>query len=344
MQSIPRSAIRNFAVPALAAVALAGCVRGDEAADLDVHYTRNDSELYAGLEHDAPVVSVLPFDTQVSVLERYRSFSRVRTSDQLEGWLPSALLLDQTLRGALARLTTQASRVPDQGSFRSRDTLNVHVEPYRWAPTFYQLSKDESFQVIDRMIVDRYPASAAGSLPETEPTGEDYWYLVRVPSVDEAGWLLANMAYADVPLEVAALAQGLEIVAHFQIGSTETETEDGSQRLFKPTWLWFQSSGRGDIHDFDVMRVYQWDTRRRRYVVIRQVSGIEGYLPVEILPGSRTGFRVLVDRDGRMHERTYAYAGRRVSYLGEAPAGGILRLAPPGGFGERYAGRGAASY
>ena len=105
-----------------------------------------------------------------------------------------------------------------------------------------------------------------------------------------------------MPLEVAALAQGLEIVAHFQIGSTETE--DGSQRLFKPTWLWFQSSGRGDIHDFDVMRVYQWDTRRRRYVVIRQVSGIEGYLPVEILPGSRTGFRILVDRgrpDARAH-------------------------------------------
>lgn len=344
MQLIPRSAIRTLALPALAAVALAGCVRGDEAADLDVHYTRNDSELYAGLEHDAPVVSVLPFDTQVSVLETYRSFSRVRTSEQVEGWLPSALLLDQTLRDALARLKTLASRVPDQGSFRSRDTLNVHVEPYRWAPTFYQLSKDESFQVIDRMIVDRYPASAAGSLPETESTGEDYWYLVRVPSVDEAGWLLANMAYADVPLEIAALAQGLEIVAHFQIGGTE----DGSLGLFKPTWLWFQSSGRGDIHDFDVMRVYQWDTRRRRYVVIRQVSGIEGYLPVEILPGfqpgSRTGFRILVDRDGQMHERTYAYGGRRVSYLGEAPVSGISRLAPPGGFGRRYARRGAAPY
>lgn len=340
MQFIPRSAIRTLALPALAAALLAGCVRGDEAADLEMHYTRNDSELYAGLEHDAPVVSVLPFDSQVSVLERYRSFSRVRTSDQLEGWLPSALLLDQTLRGALARLRTQASRVPDQGSFRSRDTLNVHVEPYRWAPTFYQLRKDESFQVIDRMIVDRYPASAAGSLLEVEATGEDYWYLVRVPSLDEAGWLLANMAYADVPIEVAALAQGLEIVAHFEIGSTE----DAPLGPFRPTWLWFQSSGRGDIYDFDVMRVYQWDTRRRRYVVIRQVSGIEGYLPVEILPGSRTGFRILVDRDGQMHERTYAYVGRRVRYLGESPAGGISRLAPPGGFGKRYARRGTASY
>ena len=230
-----RSAICRLALPLplLAGTLFVGCIGTEPPADPDYHYTRNDVELYAGLEHDAPVVSVLTFDTRVMVLETYRSFSRVRVGAQTEGWLPSSMLLDETLRRELARLTGMASGVPGQGVFRSRDTLNVHTEPYRWAPTFYQLDKDEGFQILDRMVVDRLPAAAAESLVEIEPTGEDYWYLVWIPRIGEAGWLLANMSYADLPLEIAALAQGNSIVGYFQIGSTEDESIGESQ----PTWL-----------------------------------------------------------------------------------------------------------
>lgn len=342
-----RSEICRLALsPLLAGLLCVGCVSTEPPDDPDLHYTRNEVELYAGLEHDAPVVSVLSFDTRVTVLDTYRSFARVRAGGELEGWLPSSMLLDEGLRRELARLTSVSSGVPGQGVFRSRDTLNVHTEPYRWAPTFYQLDKDEGFQILDRMVVDRFPAAAADSSLEIEPTGEDYWYLVWVPRVGEAGWLLANMAYADVPLEVAELAQGMSIVAYFEIGSTEDESIGEA----KPTWLWFQSSGPGQTHDFDRLRVFQWDRRSDRYVVIRQASGVAGYLPVEILPGFQTdrgfgtGFRVLVDRDGRIHERTYAYVDRRVSYLGEVPVGGTPRLAAPGGFGKRYGRRGISLY
>ena len=343
-----RSAICRLALPAplLAGFLFVGCISTEPSADPAFHYTRNDVELYAGLEHDAPVVSVLPFDTRVMVLDTYRSFAHVRVGGELEGWLPSSMLLDEGLRRELARLTGLSSAVPGQGVFRSRDTLNVHTEPYRWAPTFYQLDKDEGFQILDRMVVDRLPAAAADTSVQIEATGEDYWYLVWVPRVGEAGWLLANMAYADVPLEIAELAQGMSIVAYFEIGSTEDESIGEA----KPTWLWFQSSGRGQTHDFDRLRVFQWDSRRDRYIVIRQVSGIAGYLPVEILPGFQTdrgfgtGFRVLVEKDGRIHERTYAYVDRRVSYLGEVALQGTPRLAAPGGFAKRYGRRGIATY
>ena len=348
MRFRPDSAIRHLAVhlPVLSAALLVGCINTDPPADPEFHYTRNDVELYAGLEHDAPVVSVLSFDTRVVVLETYRSFARVRAGAELEGWLPNSMLLDESLRRELARLTSLSSGVPGQGVFRSRDTLNVHTEPYRWAPTFYQLDKDEGFQILDRMVVDRLPAAASDSLVEIEPTGEDYWYLVWVPRVGEAGWLLANMAYAALPLEIAELGQGRSIVAYFEIGSTDDKTVGEA----KPTWLWFQSSGRGQTHDFDRLRVFQWDSRRHRYVVIRQASEIAGYLPVEILPGFQTdrgfgtGFRVLVEKDGRIHERTYAYVDRRVSYLGEVPVLGTPRLSAPGGFGKRYGRRGIATY
>lgn len=346
MDFILHTATLRLACLALAIAMLGACAPDPGPAGPELRFTRNDSQLYAGLEHDAPVVALLPFDTSVAVLETYRSFVRVRTSGDLEGWLPSAMLLDQSERRDLTRLKTLASGVPGQGAFRSRDTLNVHIEPYRWAPTFYQLGKDEGFEMVDRMVVDRFPFGFADSATEVEPTGEDYWYLVRIPAVREVGWLLANMAYADVPLEVAALAQGRAIIAHFQIGSTDDESLGQS----KPTWLWFQSSDAGQTHDFDRMRVFQWDSRRDRYVVIRQVSEVVGYLPVEILPALQTargtgiGFRFLLERNGEIHERTYAYVGRRVAYLGEQQLSGAPRLAAPGGLGRRYGRRGMMSY
>ena len=344
---LPNSICRRASiVPALACAVLVGCSGQVAPPGPGFHYTRNEVELYSGLEHDAPVVSVLEFDTPVTVLDTHRSFARVRAAGQLEGWLPSSMLLDEALRRQLSRLTNLAAAVPAQGEFRSRDTLNVHTEPYRWAPTFYQLDKEEGFQMLDRMVVDRLPAAAADPSYPVKPTGEDYWYLARIPDIGEAGWLLANMAYADVPLDLGALAQGRPIVAYFQIGSVQDESLGES----KPTWVWFQSSGRGQTHDFDRLRVFQWDSRRDRYVVIRQASELAGYLPVEILPefrtdrGVGTGFRVLVEKDGRIHERTYAYIGRRVSYLGEKAVTGIPRVSAPGGFGKRYGRRGIAAF
>ena len=329
----PRSAAP---LAALACIFACGCAGPAGPAPSEVHYTRNEVELYGGLEHDAPVLQVLDFDTPVTILERHRSYARIRTADEAQGWLDASLLLDGTLRRQLRALTNRATGIRNQGVSRARDTLNVHTEPYRWAPTFYQLDKDQAVHILDRALVDRLPASAAEGGP-SEPTGEDYWYLVRVPGINEVGWLLANMAYADIPLEVAMLAQGRSIVAFFEIGATDDE----SLAVSKPTWLWFQSSGRGQVHDFDRLSVFQWDPRRDRYIVIRQVSDLTGYLPVEIVPrmeterGTATGFRVLIERDGEMRDRAYAYAGRRVYQLDETPVAGVPPRAPPGGFGRR---------
>ena len=331
--------LRGIVAASLAGL-LGGC--GDQPQTLpeaETFFSRNRVELYAGLEPDAPTVAVLDFDTRARILEAHRSFVRVRTVAGQEGWAPRALLLDNKLRGRLRSLTSQTISLPAQGLYRARDTLNVHTQPYRWAPTFYQLEKDEGFEMLDRMLVDRLPASAAQATTNPKPTGLDHWYLVRLPELGQTGWLIANMAYADIPLEVAMLAQGRPIVAYFSIGSVADETTGEA----KTTWLWFQSGGREQVHDFDRMMVFRWDARRDRYVVIRQNSNLVGYLPIEVSQnfeserGTGVGLRILLDKNGRMHTRSLVYTANRIYQLEEKPVTGVLPHVPPGGFDARYA-------
>ena len=326
-------------VAVVSASSLASCGGGaQELAEDETYYSRNRVELYSGLEPDAPAVSVLDFDTRARVLESHRSFVRLRTVDGREGWAPRAMLLDSSLRRGLRALTSQTAALPSQGLYRARDTLNVHTQPYRWAPTFYQLEKDESVEMLDRMLVDRLPAAAATARTPPAPTGLDYWYLVRLPELGQTGWLIANMAYADIPLEVAMLAQGRSIVAYFPIGSVADQASGEA----KTTWLWFQSSRGAQVHDFDRMAVFRWDARRSRYIVIRQYSNLAGYLPVEVRPdveserGTGVVIQLLLDDDGQMRGRNYIYTANRVYQLDERPVAGTLQHVPPGGFGSRY--------
>ena len=326
-------------IAALLTGLLGGCGNEPETlTDAETFYSRNRVELYAGLEHDAPTIAILDFDTRARILETHRSFVRIRTIPGQEGWTPKAMLLDSALRSELRALTNQSVSLPSQGIYRARDTLNVHTQPYRWAPTFYQLEKDESFEMLDRMLVDRLPAIAATATTPPEPTGLDHWYLVRLPELGQTGWLIANMAYADIPLEIAMLAQGRPIVAYFPIGSVADETLGEA----KTTWVWFQSGGREQAHDFERMQVFQWDARRDRYIVIRQNSNLVGYLPVEVMPnfeskrGTGVGIRILLDKNGQMHTRDLVYTANRVYQLEEEPVVGVLPHVPPGGFGSRY--------
>ena len=337
-----RNLLRRCLAASLAAamvICISACGESPEPlTEADFFYTRSDVELYSGLEPDSPATATLPFGTRVRIHETYRSFVKIETPTQLLGWVPRSLLLDYYMRQHLETLTAASATLPNQGLARARDTLNVHVQPYRWSPTFHQLDKDEGFHIIDRMLVDRLPAIAATAPEPPEPTGEDYWYLVRVPGIEQAGWLLGNMVYSDIPLDVAMLAMGQSIVAYFPLGESQSEVRGTT----KTTWLWVQSTKREQTHDFDRLSVFRWDARRDRYLIIRQISGLKGYLPIEVIPdfttprGTGTGFRILFERNGELRASTHVFANRRVYKIVEEPVPTPPPLAPPGGFGSRY--------
>lgn len=320
------------------AAAYLGCWQPETGGREPAHLTRNDAALYSGLEPDAPAIAELSFGTPATLLDEHRTFARIRTPAGLEGWLEKTLLLDAGTQQALLHLRAAATAIPSQGRGRARDTLNVHLQPYRWSTTFYQLDKDEAFDILDRMLVDRLPAAAATATAPPEPTGIDYWYLVRLPAIDRAGWLIANMAYPDIPIDVLAMAQGHPVVAHFTMGSVRDESLNQS----KADWLWLQSSGQDQVHDFDLLRVFRWDAQRDRYVTAMQRSGLTGYLPVGVTPALHTsrgvglGFTILLEERGELRQRVLAWVDKRMYRIDDQPARGPALPEPPGGFGRKY--------
>ncbi len=301
----------------------------------DLYYARHEAEVFPDLKPETPAERLLRFDAKVRIVREHRTFALVATEDGHEGWVARSHLLDADTRDSLERLTWATSTLPGQGAARAWDTLNVHTEPYRWAPTFFQLDKDEGFMVLDRTLVDRLPETEGARPGSTVATDVDYWYLVRLRQIGQTGWLLENMAYADIPLDVAVLADGRAIVAHFQLRRRDPGPVDRA----KPAWLFAQSSRMGQEHDFDVLRVFRWDARLGRYRLIRNETGLKGYLPVSVLDQAQDGssaevsFRVLTDRGGMLWQRSYVYDGSRVFPVADGPS----QFPVPGGIGLRYA-------
>ncbi len=311
------------------AVALCiGCVAQTEPAPAPEPYiARNDVELTVDLTPSAPVAAALDFGTPVRIVDSRRAFVRLRTPDGREGWAPKSMLIDPQTHRCMELLKERAADSAGQGRAHALDTLNVHLEPYRWSPTLYQLRKDESVEVLRKQSVARLPYRPRPNERPPEPTGQDDWLLVRLAN-GYPGWLLAGRTYSGIPIEVAQYAEGRRIVAYFPIG----EVYDPTVGETRKTWLWVQAARRNQPHDFDRLRVFQWKTRRRAYATIKLETGFEGYLPVKVTPsletgqGTGVGFSILTAKDERLFRRTYVHVRNRVYRVGEEPAAEIPEL------------------
>ncbi len=291
------------------------------------YFTRNGVELTSDLEPSAPVDAVLDFETPVKIIDSWRAFIRVRTPSGCEGWMPKAMLIDPEMHRRMKLLKERTADFVDQGRVHALDTLNVHIEPYRWSPTLYQLRKDEGVEFLRKQLVARLPHKPDPNKRPPEPTGQDDWYLVRLAN-GYPGWLLAGRTYSGIPIEIAQYAEGRRIVAYFQIGGVRDPDIDET----KKTWLWMQIERRNQPHDFDRLRVFQWKKSRRAYATIKLETGFKGYLPIKVMPrleaehGTGVGFSILVSKDERQFVRTYVHVRNRIYRVSEEPAPGIPEL------------------
>jgi hypothetical protein len=211
---------------------------------------------------------------------------------------------------------------PPQGEVRALQILNVHLEPYRWSPTIYQLAADEGAQLLRHQVVDRLAEEPAeGKTPP--PTDEqDDWYLVRLET-GRAGWVLTSRVYSAIPEEVAQYAERRRIVSYFVLD----EDKENPHSASKPTWIWTQSSASNQPYDFDLVRVFRWSRQRQAYQTIKIERGLKGYLPVvlhgrvEGKSGSGPGYSVIVEnKKGERVQRTYVLVRNRLALVSEEPA------------------------
>jgi hypothetical protein len=94
------------------------------------------------------------------VLETRRRFVRVRTADKIDGWADGNLLLTQQQMDDLNALAKKAAELPSQGAGTVYDSLNMHTQPNRQSPSFYQIAEGASLEVVDHRMTPHGPAPA----------------------------------------------------------------------------------------------------------------------------------------------------------------------------------------
>jgi len=274
----------------------------------------------------ARVVATVQHGERLEILERRRRFCKVRTAGGVEGWTDGRQLLDEQQMHRLLRLAERATAFPSQGKVMPLDLLNVHTEPNRQAPSFFQLEEGELAEVIAQRVMPRVPYTGKSPVQKDgpmaangQPAPSDDWMLLRLHD-GRAGWVLMRMLAMAIPEEVGQYAEGHFITSYFSLGEVKTEKGDRSH------WLWTTRASPRQSYDFDSFRVFVFGQRRKRYETAYIERNLKGYYPVTVTraatetASARYLFRLICQgKDGALHRRTYEFADTRVRLLGREP-------------------------
>jgi hypothetical protein len=318
------------------------------------------------LASKAPTVGTARHGDKLDVLEIRRRFVKVRTPDGIVGWTDSNLLLSPLQMEDLRRLAESAAKLPSMGAATVYDALNMHAEPNRQSPSFFQIPESGSVEVIGHRIAPRIAPVAVqpvrratpaakktkgkdprrsgpappmpqpppppsnwleisrprasdlpGYIPPAERTATvplDDWSLVRNKE-GKVGWVLSRMLIMSIPDEVAQYAEGHRITAYVPLG----DVKDKDKNEIKHNWLWTTASSGQVNFEFDSFRVFVWSTRRHHYETAYIERNVKGYYPVQAasLPGQdeKSFSLVMEDKDGKLYQRTYGFAGYHVRMI-----------------------------
>jgi hypothetical protein len=179
-----------------------------------------------------------------------------------------------------------------------------------------------NWQNLSKPRAANIPGSPQTALPAAAPQFDD-WNLVRTRD-GKVGWVLARMLTMSIPDEVAQYAEGHRITAYLALG----EVTDKEDKQSKHNWLWTTSSAGQHPFEFDSFRVFVWSTKRHHYETAYIERNVQGFYPVETeaLPGQdeKSFSIVLREKDGKLYQRTYGFAGYHVRMISK-----ILYNLPP---------------
>jgi hypothetical protein len=288
---------------------------------------------------------------RVEVLEREKRFSRVRTTDGVEGWIEQRYLVNQETYDGLQKLTRENLSDPVQAPGVLRNETNLHLTPGRETEHLYQLSALAKVSVLKRATAEKPGTTIApaksGKVPGAKapsgPVMEDWW-LVR-DEQNRVGWVLARMVDLDVPLEVAQYAEGQRFVAFFVLNQVQDsgkdkskkdkdkdkeKDKDGTDKKVSQYLCAITEPHDGLPYDYDQIRVFTWNVRKHRYETAYREHGLKGVLPVTVAnenfdkEGTLPVFILRVKDDaGNVSERKYKLDTpmvRRVLAAGEQKA------------------------
>lgn len=103
----------------------------------------------------SPDAATLHFGDPVEIVERRRSFLRVRSTDGNLGWLNARYLISKEQLGEIERLAKEHRDSPRLGQAKVFDALNVHNIPNRQSPSFAQIPERGIVDVLEYRLAPR---------------------------------------------------------------------------------------------------------------------------------------------------------------------------------------------
>lgn len=94
------------------------------------------------------IVATARHADRLEVLEIRRRFVKVRTAAGVEGWTDVNQLLSERQMSDLRLLAASAAKLPSEGTAKVYEPLNIHAEPYRQSPSFFQIPEGDTAEVI----------------------------------------------------------------------------------------------------------------------------------------------------------------------------------------------------
>lgn len=141
---------------------LAGCKNPEREPSIGEAYVGPATlNLRQELAPKSPVSATVKHADHLEILATRRRFVKVRTEDDKQGWVDGYQLLTPTQMSDLRELAKRAQKLPSQGSATVYDVLNMHTEPSRQAPSFYQIQDKGEVEVMGHRIASRGMAATA---------------------------------------------------------------------------------------------------------------------------------------------------------------------------------------
>lgn len=105
---------------------------------------------------------------KLEILEYKRRFVKVRTAQGAEGWTDNRQLLTPEQMAGLRRMAERVSQFPSQGAASVFEPLNMHTEPNRLSPSFWQIPDNAKVDVIGHKLAVRAPAPVSAPAPASQ--------------------------------------------------------------------------------------------------------------------------------------------------------------------------------
>ena len=343
----------------------------------------------------SPVSATVRHGDHLEILATRRRFLKVRTTDEKSGWVDGYQLLTPQQMADLRELAVLAQKLPSQGTATVYDVLNMHTEPSRQAPSFYQIQEKGVVDVVGHKVSARgmaattppvaasiktapsrkrsgkhvnskklgpppmptppkppedwirlssnskgVPAPPPPPPPPAEPvkpklTGlkpklseeekalilED-WSLVRTRD-GRVGWVLTRPLVMSIPDEVAQYAEGHRITSYFSLGEARERGDRDPDSAPKQNWLWTTSKKGVKPFEFDAVRAFVYNGRRRRYETAFRETGMKGFYPVEVNRQEMKGMTyfsfIVQDDEGKYLRKRYEFTGHSAHLVASEP-------------------------